>query len=313
MYALKILQKDRLVATKQVQNVRVEKQVLELCDHPFITRLVCTIKDKSNLYFLLEYLQGGELFNIMTSAPYGGKLTLVESRFYMGCVVSALAHLHRKNVLYRDLKPENMLIDEKGYIKFCDFGLAKRINLDKGQQAFTVCGTTEYLAPELIKGRGYDAGVDWWAAGILIYEMLFARTPFADASNNPMKICRKILEQPVAFPAGWQRERQHATAQPALKQAAEALIRGLTHPRSARRWGTSAGGIGKIINAPFFSDLDWDQLLARSIKCPGKIPEVKNPLDTSNFEPISAADEQEFMMECAGAASSVPESEWADF
>ena len=107
MYALKILQKDRLVATKQVQNVRVEKQVLELCDHPFITRLVCTIKDANNLYFLLEYLQGGELFNIMTSAPYGGKLTLTESRFYMGCVVSALAlaylyrvHLERKHPVW---------------------------------------------------------------------------------------------------------------------------------------------------------------------------------------------------------------------
>jgi hypothetical protein len=143
-YALKILQKAQIVTYKQEKNVINEKSILSMAIHPFILQLIATFKNKNCLFMVLELVQGGELFSLLHNN--GGKVAVKSARFYAGCVLSALGFLHSKNILYRDLKPENLLIDKDGYCKVVDFGFAKVV----ADRTFTLCGTPEYLAPELV-------------------------------------------------------------------------------------------------------------------------------------------------------------------
>ena len=173
-YAMKVLSKSLVVAYGQQRNVINEKTLLMRAHHPFILACHAAFKDADNLYLLMELVQGGELFARLHNR--GGKETSKNACFYSACVLSALVYLHSQQVAYRDLKPENLLIDARGYIKMCDFGFAKVI----ANRSFTLCGTPEYLAPELVLGKGHNWGVDYWALGILIYEMLVGHSPFYD-------------------------------------------------------------------------------------------------------------------------------------
>ena len=195
-YALKMLQKAQVVANEQQQNVMNERNIMMALDHPFILKLETTFKDRDCLYMLLEFVQGGELFTLLYNQPQG-RLSSDNARFYAACVVSALHCMHKKHVAYRDLKPENMLIDREGYIKIVDLGFAKEIR----DRSYTLCGTPEYLAPELMLGKGHHQGVDCWAVGVLIYEMLCGVSPFADESGDQMRICRKIARGRFKFPS----------------------------------------------------------------------------------------------------------------
>lgn len=159
-YALKILQKAQVVDFKQTTNVMNERDVMAMVDHPFVLKLVATFKDKDCLYMLLELVSGGELFTLLANQETG-YVSSDAAKFYAACVISALEALHERNILYRDLKPENMLIDAQGYIKVVDMGFAKVVP----ERTFTLCGTPEYLAPELVLGKGHHKGVDYWAAG----------------------------------------------------------------------------------------------------------------------------------------------------
>ena len=169
-----------------------EKIILQKCIHPFILQLITTYKDENCLYMLLELVQGGELFNLLHNM--GGYLSSSHAVFYAACVLDVLAFLHKNNILYRDLKPENLLIDKEGYIKVVDFGFAKVVK----DRTFTLCGTPEYLAPELVLGKGHNKGVDYWALGVLIYEMLCGYSPFADHENgDQIIICKNIMRGEV--------------------------------------------------------------------------------------------------------------------
>lgn len=199
------MQKAQIVAYKQQNNVLNEKNVLMMLDHPFILKLEKTFKDANTLYMLLELVQGGELFSLLANHE-DGRLPSRHARFYAGCVTSALEHMHSMDILYRDLKPENMLIDAEGYIKvnrccsgcrwvflllscgvscdlvqMVDMGFAKVV---KTGRTYTLCGTPEYLAPEIVMGQGHHKGVDYWALGVLIFEMLCGYSPFADLERN---------------------------------------------------------------------------------------------------------------------------------
>jgi protein kinase A len=165
-------------------------------NHPFILKLYSTFSDSNCIYFLLELVQGGELFSIIHGS--GGCLNSDFARFYAACITSGLAHLHDKKICYRDLKPENVLIDKEGYCKIVDFGFAKIVK----DVTFTLCGTPEYLSPELVIGKGHHKGVDYWALGILIYEMLCGYSPFQDPKNqDQVAICKNILRMKVEFPS----------------------------------------------------------------------------------------------------------------
>ena len=173
-----------MVATKQQSHVLNEKRILASTDHPFVLRLMATYQDEGELYMLLELALGGELFSLLAKrAPLSDK----DARFYASQVVSIFNYMHGLKVIYRDLKPENLLLDEFGYLKMVDFGFAKILH----DRTWTLCGTPEYLAPEIILNKGHGYGADWWCVGILTYECLMGTTPFV--ASDPMEGYRKIV------------------------------------------------------------------------------------------------------------------------
>ncbi len=202
-FALKIMQKAQVVEYRQQQNVMHEKNVMVQARHPFILKLVCTFQDRTRLYMLMELCLGGELFSLLHYHGGDGNnkgLPPSQTQFYSSCVLDGLAYLHSRKICYRDLKPENLLIDDVGYIKIVDFGFAKVIE----GKSYTLCGTPEYLAPEIVLAKGHNKGVDYWALGVLIYEMRHTYSPFAiDIDvNDHVAICKNIVKNQVKFPPG---------------------------------------------------------------------------------------------------------------
>ena len=183
-FAIKVQKKHDVIRLKQVEHVLSEKKILASTDHPFIVRMPAAFQDSKNLYMVLELVIGGELFSHLRKA---GRFSNETSRNYAAQIVLALCHLHERDIVYRDLKPENLLLDEKGYLKLTDFGFAKEV-VDR---TWTLCGTPEYLAPEIIQSKGHGKAVDWWALGVLTYEMLAGYPPFYDETQ--FQIYQKIL------------------------------------------------------------------------------------------------------------------------
>ncbi len=163
-YAMKMLKKENIVKMKQVEHTLNERKILSSIDFPFIVKLAYAFKDASNLYMVLEYVSGGEMFTHLRKT---GRYSEENACFYASQIVLTFEYLHYLQIVYRDLKPENVLYDSSGYVKITDFGFAKVIK----DRTWTLCGTPEYLAPEIILSRGYNKAVDWWALGVIIYEM----------------------------------------------------------------------------------------------------------------------------------------------
>jgi len=245
-YAIKILKKSEVVRMRQVEHVLSEKSVLEEIAHPFIVNLVATFSNDTRLFMVLEYIVGGELFSHLRKA---GKFPPDVSKFYAAEIVLAFEYLHSKDIVYRDLKPENLLLDSRGHVRITDFGFAKRVT----DRTFTLCGTPEYLAPEIIQNTGHGKAVDWWALGILIYEMMVGYPPFYDES--PAKIYEKILEARVAFPR-W------------VDSRAKDLVKGLLQADATKRVGNLRKGTADVKKHRWFSGVDWDLLYARRIPAP---------------------------------------------
>jgi protein kinase A len=200
VYALKILRKTEVIKLRQIDHVRHERAILsEVSGHPFITNLLASFSDADFLYLLLDYVPGGELFSYLRKWR---RFDEDMARFYAAEIVLVLEYLHEQQggVAYRDLKPENLLLDEEGHIKLVDFGFAKRLgnnSNEKGDnpvETYTLCGTPEYLAPEVIQNKGHTTAVDWWALGILIYEFLTGYPPFWH--QNPIEIYKQYVFLP---------------------------------------------------------------------------------------------------------------------
>eukprot|EP00937_MAST-01D_sp_MAST-1D-sp2_P000439 g439.t1 len=197
VFALKVLQKHKVCVARQQRNVLREKEVLLLLQHPFVPRLFCSFQDAHCLYMLLELVQGGELFRLLHGdGAEERRLPLARARFFAACVALVFDSVHALDVLYRDLKPENLLVDAQGYLKLVDWGFAKVVaGAGVGSaRTHTVCGTPEYLAPEMLRGSGYGCGADLWALGVLVYEMVSGRSAFVgDHWGDTMSICESIL------------------------------------------------------------------------------------------------------------------------
>ena len=245
-FAMKVLRKSEIVRLKQVEHINSERDILERVRHPFVVELYATYQDSLNVYMLLSYIPGGELFSHLRRA---GRFSADVTRFYLASIVLAIEYLHAKDIIYRDLKPENLLLDRTGYLRIADFGFAKVVE----DRTFTLCGTPEYLAPEIVLSQGHGKAVDWWALGILAFEMLAGYPPFFD--DHPLGIYEKILRNEVAFPAH-------------IDPYAKDLIRGLLTADRSKRLGNLRGGAKDVMTHAWFAGVDWGSLERKEIGAP---------------------------------------------
>ncbi|KAL6877091.1 serine/threonine protein kinase, AGC family [Trichoderma novae-zelandiae] len=266
IYAIKTIRKAKIITRSEVTHTLAERSVLAQINNPFIVPLKFSFQSPEKLYFVLAFVNGGELFFHLSKE---GRFDINRSRFYTAELLCALECLHGFNVIYRDLKPENILLDYQGHIALCDFGLCK-LEMKDEDSTNTFVGTPEYLAPELLKGEGYGKTVDWWTLGVLLYEMLTGLPPFYDENTNEMY--RKILTAPLNFP-GYD----------VVPPAARDLLTKLLERDPSKRLGVN--GSTEIKSHPFFHGIDWKKLLQRKYE-PTFKPNVANALDTGNFDDV---------------------------
>lgn len=262
-FSMKILSKAQLLRLNQEIHIMHERQILGRVQHPFIVNLHRTFQTKNLLYMLMEFIPGGEVFYHLRRANRYRQSTAM---FYAAQIVQVLDYLHGMEIAYRDLKPENLLIAANGYIRVVDFGFAK--HLPSGTKSWTMCGTPEYLAPEIITANGHCLEVDWWALGIFLYEMLVGYTPFFD--DNQCEVYTKVLAGKILFP-------------PSFDSIAKDIVRRLLIPDPAARFGCLLRGAEDVMKHKFFRGLDWNQLYQEAIP-PPFIPKLKDEWDCCFFE-----------------------------
>ncbi|XP_069105393.1 cAMP-dependent protein kinase catalytic subunit 3-like isoform X2 [Argopecten irradians] len=266
-YALKVMKITEVIRLKQIEHVKNEKEILASVSHPFIVNMTWAYHDDRFLYMLLEYVPGGELFSYLRNH---GRFNNDKSNFYACEIVSALDYLHSKLIVYRDLKPENLLLDKEGHLKITDFGFAKKLE----DRTWTLCGTPEYLAPEIIQSKGHNKAVDWWSLGILIYEMLVGFPPFFD--DNPFSIYEKILEGKIEWP-------RH------LDPVAKDLVKKLLVQDRTKRLGNMKNGADDVKKHKWFKGITWEDVVARKLT-PPIVPKLSHAGDTKNFDEYSEDD-----------------------
>ncbi|KAB8203368.1 kinase-like domain-containing protein [Aspergillus parasiticus] len=264
IYALKTIRKAHIISRSEVTHTLAERSVLAQINNPFIVPLKFSFQSPEKLYFVLAFVNGGELFHHLQREQ---RFDINRARFYTAELLCALECLHGFKVIYRDLKPENILLDYTGHIALCDFGLCK-LDMKDEDRTNTFCGTPEYLAPELLLGNGYTKSVDWWTLGVLLYEMLTGLPPFYDENTNDMY--RKILQEPLTFPST-----------DIVPAAARDLLTRLLDRDPQRRLG--ANGAAEIKSHHFFANIDWRKLLQRKYE-PSFRPNVVDARDTANFD-----------------------------
>ncbi|KAK3553895.1 hypothetical protein QTP70_012728 [Hemibagrus guttatus] len=267
VYAVKVLKKDVILQDDDVDCTLTEKRILALArKHPYLTQLFCCFQTKDRLFFVMEYVNGGDLmFQIQRSR----KFDEARSRFYAAEVTSALMFLHRNGVIYRDLKLDNILLDAEGHCKLADFGMCKEGILD-GITTTTFCGTPDYIAPEILQELEYGPSVDWWALGVLMYEMMAGQPPFE--ADNEDDLFESILHDDVLYPV-W-----------LSKEAVSILKAFMTKSPNKRLGCVVSQGLEEAIKVhPFFKEIDWVLLEQRKIKPPFK-PRIKTKRDVNNFD-----------------------------
>ncbi|KAF0690327.1 Aste57867_18258 [Aphanomyces stellatus] len=279
-YAMKVLKKQHVLSSGLVNTTMAERRILTEISHPFIVKLYYAFQSETKLHLVMDYLSGGSLAMHLRRRR---KFPEEWARFYAAEVGAAIAHLHHVNIIYRDAKLENVLMDHEGHVRITDFGLSKE-GVSGLQGATTFCGTAAYIAPELLKGQSYGKAADWWSFGILLYEMIGGKPPYYHRNRDIM--FQTILKQ------------EWVTFSPEFSDAAVSLIRGLLTRDPMQRLGSGPSGADEVLTHPFFDSIDWADLLNK------RIPPPFNPgvgkFDTSyvaqNLQDITAQDRQASIM-----------------
>jgi serine/threonine protein kinase len=299
---MKILLKEQLKQTNQILHTKSEREILEKINHPFIIKLIFAFQNPEKLFIVTEYMCGGEIFYHLRKE---GKFSEARTRLYIAEIVLALEHLHQNNIIYRDLKPENILLDKQGHIKLTDFGLSRILKIcgssynlnnnnnlssnhkDNGNnnisinktnsltssfasvysRAYTICGTPEYLAPEILNGKGYDKAVDWWSLGVVAYEMLCGYSPYKE---NKFKLDVNVYKKPII--------KESFLSDPAFD-----FLTKLLEVDQNKRLGSGVNDSEDIKKHLFFKGIDWKHVYEKKYK-PAFIPHVKYDEDLSNFD-----------------------------
>jgi serine/threonine protein kinase len=290
LYAMKVLKKQKLYKTNQINHTKTEREILEKINHPFIVKLQFAFQTEENLYIVTEFMQGGELFYHLKKESYFPETRV---KIYLSEIVLAIEHLHKNKIIYRDLKPENILLDLDGHIKLADFGLSKFFNnqvnkatnscnhnnlhevlsnksenSENSDKAFTLCGTPEYLAPEILIGKGYDKSVDWWSLGVLSFEMLCGHSPFKRRRDR--KLSLNYYSTPIEF-----------ISENIISDNAKNLVLGFLKKEPSER----LSNLNEIKSHPFFQEIDWEATFNKKTN-PIFVPKnyVKNEEDLALFD-----------------------------
>ncbi|KAM9988093.1 hypothetical protein ACTFIZ_003459 [Dictyostelium cf. discoideum] len=272
LYAMKVIKKDKCLNMNAVGHTFTERKLLKKYYHPFIVGLKYSFQTQDSLCMVLDYIGGGELFYHISERETFSEET---ARFYIGQIMLAIGFLHEHGVIYRDLKLENLLMDLDGNICLVDLGLCKE-GIQEGHVTYTMCGSPEYVAPEIINGTGYSKSVDWWALGTLFYEMIAGLPPFY--SEDPHEMTKLILSSPLKFP-------------PQISKNAASLVSLLLNRDPSKRLGSGESDVEEIKAHPFFKNVNWSKLLNKEVDPPFK-PHLVGPLDLSYFDPLCTMNSQ---------------------
>jgi len=276
IYAMKVIKKELVTDDEDIDWVQTEKHVFETAsNHPFLVGLHSCFQTESRLFFVIEFVRGGDLMFHMQRQR---RLPEEHARFYSAEICLALNYLHERGIIYRDLKLDNVLLDHEGHIKLTDYGMCKE-GIRTGDTTSTFCGTPNYIAPEILRAEDYGFSVDWWALGVLLYEMLAGRSPFdiVGATDNPDQntedyLFQVILEKTIRIPRS-------------LSVKAASILKGFLNKNPADRLGCNREhGFMEIMTHPFFKTIEWELLEQKQIPPPYR-PRLESERDLANFPP----------------------------
>uniref|UniRef100_A0A8B9L1N1 protein kinase C n=1 Tax=Astyanax mexicanus TaxID=7994 RepID=A0A8B9L1N1_ASTMX len=273
IYAMKVVKKELVHDDEDIDWVQTEKHVFEQAStNPFLVGLHSCFQTESRLFLVIEYVNGGDLMFHMQRQR---KLPEEHARFYAAEICIALNFLHEKGIIYRDLKLDNVLLDQDGHIKLTDYGMCKE-GIRPGDTTSTFCGTPNYIAPEILRGEDYGFSVDWWALGVLMFEMMAGRSPFDIITDNPDMnteeyLFQVILEKPIRIPRS-------------LSVKAASVLKGFLNKDPKERLGCQVQtGFTDIKSHTFFRSIDWDQLEQKQVTPPFK-PQITDDYGLDNFD-----------------------------
>lgn len=266
LYAIKVLKKEFIIENDEVESTRSEKRVFLIANkerHPFLLNLHACFQTETRVYFVMEYISGGDLMLHIQRGQFGTK----RAQFYAAEVCLALKYFHENGVVYRDLKLDNILLTLDGHIKIADYGLCKE-EMWYGSTTSTFCGTPEFMAPEILLDKKYGRAVDWWAFGVLIYQMLLQQSPFRGEDED--EIYDAILADEPLYPIHMPRD-------------SVSILQKLLTREPEMRLGSGPTDAQEIMSHPFFRNINWDDIYHKRVPAPF-IPQITSPTDTSNFD-----------------------------
>ncbi|KAJ3184872.1 Serine/threonine kinase [Gaertneriomyces sp. JEL0708] len=295
LYAIKALKKEFIIQNDDVKSTKLEKRIFQAASaahHPFLVNLHSCFQSPERVYFVMEYVSGGDL---MAHIQEKKRFSQVRAKFYACEVLLALEYFHRNNIIYRDLKLDNVLLTPTGHIKLADYGICKE-NMPYGQTTRTFCGTPDYMAPEVLMSSRYGRAVDWWSFGVFIYVMLVGRYPFH--GEDEQDVLDAILGEGVEYPSN-------------IPKDTLSLLQGLMNKNPARRLGGGRLDAEEIKRHPYFAGVDWEAFMELRVQPPW-VPTIKNATDVSNFDP-EFTKERAVLTPISSVLSQVDQNEFRDF